>query len=79
MTHPLDAVFEILSPEESITRRSEELAEDQRMGVGGIWLIEPTNQLDVGYANGQLSPGSVFEPPGSSSLVSFAQIAALAD
>jgi Uma2 family endonuclease len=79
ITHPPVAVFEILSPEDSMTRMLEKLADYERMGIGAIWLIEPKKQLYYHYQNGQLTPASIFELPGSSFSVPFAQIAALAD
>jgi Uma2 family endonuclease len=79
ITYPPVAVFEILSPEDSMTRMLEKLADYERMGIGAIWLIEPEKLLYFRYRQGQLAPGLVFELPGSSFSVDFAQIAALAD
>ena len=79
ITHPPIAVFEILSPEDSMTRMLEKLADYERMGIGAIWLIEPKKQLCFRYKDGQLTPDTVFELPGQSFSVSFAEIAALAD
>ncbi|HTW78829.1 MAG TPA: Uma2 family endonuclease [Terracidiphilus sp.] len=79
ITHPPVAVFEILSPEDSMTRMLEKLADYERMGIAAIWLIEPAKLLYYRYLRGQLTPGSVLELPGSSFSVQFAEIAALAD
>jgi Uma2 family endonuclease len=79
ITHAPLAVFEILSPEDSMTRTLEKLADYERMGIGAIWVIEPKKQLYWHYKSGQLAPGSVFELPGSEFSVPFAEIAALAD
>ncbi|MGD0734777.1 MAG: Uma2 family endonuclease [Terracidiphilus sp.] len=79
ITYPPLAVFEILSPEDSMTRTMEKLADYERMGVGAIWLIEPKKQIYYHYRDGQLTPGTIFELPGSSFSVPFAEIAALAD
>ncbi len=79
ITHPPIAVFEILSPEDSMTRMLEKLADYERMGIGVIWLIEPKKPLYFRYREGQLIPGSIFELPGTSFSVPFTQIAALAD
>jgi Uma2 family endonuclease len=79
ITHPPLAVFEILSPEDSMTRTLEKLADYEQMGIGAIWVIEPKKQLYFHYRDGQLAPGSVFELPGSTFSVPFAEIAALAD
>ncbi|MGA3263874.1 MAG: Uma2 family endonuclease [Terracidiphilus sp.] len=79
ITHPPLAVFEILSPEDSMTRTLEKLADYERMGIGAIWVIEPKQRLYFRYREGQLTPGAVFELPGSSFSVQLAEIAALAD
>lgn len=79
VTHPPLAVFEILSPEDSMTRMLEKLADYERMGIGAIWVIEPKKQHYFHYRGGQLTPGAVFELPGSDFTVPFAEIAALAE
>jgi len=79
ITHPPLAVFEILSPEDTMTRTLEKLADFERMGIGAIWLIEPKKQLYYQYRDGQLSLGTVFELPDSTFSVQFAEIAALVD
>ena len=77
ITHPPLAVFEILSPEDSMTRMLEKLADYERMGIGAIWLIDPKTQVCYHYHAGQLTPGTVFELPGSGFQVAFTQIAEL--
>ncbi len=79
VTHAPLAVFEILSPEDSMARTLEKLADYERMGIGAIWMIEPKRQIFFRYHSGQLTPGTVFELPGSDFSVPFAEIAALAD
>ena len=79
ITHPPLAVFEILSPEDTMTRMLEKLSDYERMGIQAIWVIEPTKQVFYRYRDGQLTPGTVFELPGSDFSVPFAEIAALAD
>ena len=79
ITHPPLAVFEILSPEDSMTRTLEKLADYERMGIRAIWVIEPKQRLYYRYRDGQLAPGTVFELPGSTFSVSLAEIAALVD
>jgi Uma2 family endonuclease len=79
ITHPPLAVFEILSPEDTMTRTLEKLDDYERMGIGAIWVIEPKKQLYYRYREGQLTPGTVFELPGSRFTVPLAEIAALAD
>ena len=79
ITHPPLAVFEILSPEDSMTRTLEKLADYEQMGIGAIWVVEPKRQLYYLYREGQLTPATVFELPGSPFSVPMAEIAALAD
>jgi Uma2 family endonuclease len=79
VTHAPLAVFEILSPEDTMTRMLEKLADYEQMGIGAIWVIEPRKQLYYRYRNGQLAPGTVFELPDSAWSVPLAEIAALVD
>jgi Uma2 family endonuclease len=79
ITHPPLAVFEILSPEDSMTRMLEKLAEYERMGIAAIWVIEPKRLLYYRYWEGQLILGTTFDLPGTSFSVPFSEIAALAD
>jgi Uma2 family endonuclease len=79
ITHPPLAVFEILSPEDSMTRMLEKLAEYERMGIAAIWVIEPKRLLYYLYREGQLTPGTIFDLPGTGFSVPFSEIAALAD
>jgi Uma2 family endonuclease len=79
VTHAPLAVFEILSPEDSMTRTLEKLADYEAMGIGAIWVIEPRKRHYLRYRNGQLAPAAVFELPGSAFTVSMAEIAALVD
>jgi Uma2 family endonuclease len=79
ITHPPLAVFEILSPEDSMTRVLEKLADYERMGIEAIWVIEPKKQLFYRYRDGQLTPGTTFELPGSAFNVALAEIATLVD
>jgi Uma2 family endonuclease len=79
ITHSPMAVFEILSPEDTMSRMLEKLADYERMGIGAIWLVDPKKQLYYQYRNGQLTPGEIFELPGGALSVPFAKIAELAD
>jgi Uma2 family endonuclease len=78
ITRPPLAVFEILSPEDTMARMLEKLADYERMGIPAIWVIEPTKQAYYRFQSGQLTPGSEFSLPGTSYTVPFAEIAALA-
>ncbi|HEY1803146.1 MAG TPA: Uma2 family endonuclease [Terracidiphilus sp.] len=78
ITRPPLAVFEILSPEDTMGRMLEKLADYERMGIAAIWLIEPTKQAYYRFQAGQLTPESIVSLPGISYKVPFAEIAALA-
>jgi Uma2 family endonuclease len=79
LTHPPLAVFEILSPQDSMTQTLQKLAEYEQMGIGAIWVIEPKEPLYFRYSEGKLAPETIFELPGSTFKVAFAEIAALID
>lgn len=79
VTVPPLAVFEILSPEDSMARVLKKLAEYENMGIGAIWVIEPTTRKYYCYHQGQLSPATVFVLPGGEFSVSMEEIAALMD
>ena len=79
VTHPPLAVFEILSPEDLMSRMLEKLADYEKMGIGAIWLIEPKKQVCYHYRGGQFTPQDSFSLPGSSFTVAFSEIAALAE
>lgn len=79
VTYPPLAVFEILSPEDAMTRMLEKLADYEAMGIGAIWVIEPKKQQYLRYSKGQLGPAEVFELPGNTFSVPFAEIATLVD
>jgi Uma2 family endonuclease len=79
VTYPPLAVFEILSPADSMTRTLEKLADYEQMGIGAIWVIEPKKQLYFHFSKGQLTPATIFELPDSNFTVALAEIAALLD
>jgi Uma2 family endonuclease len=77
VTHALLAVFEVLSPEDTMTRTLEKLSDYEGMGIGAIWVIKPKKQIYLRYRDGQLAPGSVFELLGSRFSVSFSELTAM--
>ncbi len=79
VTYPPLAVFEILSPEDRMTRVMDRLADFDRMGVAAIWVIDPRKADYYRYSSGQLTPASIFVLPGSSHQVDISEIAALID
>jgi Uma2 family endonuclease len=73
------AVFEILSPKDSMTDMLERLADYQQMGIAAIWVIEPKKPFYYLYSSGQLTPATIFELPGTSFNVAMSEIAAVID
>ncbi len=54
VTHPPIAVFEVLSPEDIMARMLVKLADYERMGIAGIFLIDPKGSK-YRFANGSLT------------------------
>lgn len=89
ITHPPLAVFEILSPTDTMSGILEKLESYQQMGIPAIWVIDPsrydasTNQparaASWQYSSGHLTPATVFELPGTAFRVSIREIVALLD
>jgi Uma2 family endonuclease len=61
ITHAPLAVFEVLSPDDTMSRMLIKLADYERMGIRSIWLIEPQQQLFYRYSAGKLESQAVFE------------------
>ncbi len=60
ITRPPIAVFEILSPEDTVRRMTRKLADYAAMGIPQIWLVDPETGGFQQYANGCLGPGTRF-------------------
>jgi len=75
------AVFEILSPEDTVTRMLTKLAEYQRMGIRTILLIDPKEGRHLRYHEGALEPlpAEPFDLPGSRCRFDLAAIEKLLD
>jgi Uma2 family endonuclease len=73
------AVFEILSPTDTMTDMLERLADYQQMGIAAIWVIEPKKPSYYLYSSGQLTPTAIFELPGTTFNVAMSEIAAVVD
>jgi Uma2 family endonuclease len=80
VTHPPIAVFEILSPEDSLNRMMTKLADYERMGIKTILVLDP-NGRHFRYAAGKLEPLSAepFDLPGSACRFDLAAIEKLLD
>jgi Uma2 family endonuclease len=79
ITHAPLAVFEILSPEDTMTRMLEKLIEYERMGIEAIWVIEPKKPAYYRFFEGKLEPAAIFRLPGTGFTATMAEIAALID
>ncbi len=79
VTYPPLAVFEILSPEDRMTRVLEKLADYEQMQIGSIWVINPKKTEYLQYSSGRLTPAKLFVLPGSQHSVEMSEIAALID
>jgi len=65
ITHTPIAVFEVLSPEDTIVRMKRKLADYAQMGIPQIWVINPETAPASGsferYEAGRLNPSNRFE------------------
>lgn len=80
ITRPPIAVFEILSPEDTLARMMNKLGDYERMGVPTILVLDP-NGKHFQYTAGRLEPLSsqAFDLPGSSCRFDLSEIEKLLD
>jgi Uma2 family endonuclease len=80
ITHPPIAVFEILSPEDTVTRMMTKLADYEQMGIQTILILDP-NGRHFRYSEGKLEPLPVkaFDLPGSACHFDLAGVKSLLD
>jgi Uma2 family endonuclease len=64
VTHPPVAVFEVLSPEDTMTRVMRKLNDYSAMGIRHIWVIDPASKNSYRFRDGQLNLSSTFGDPG---------------
>ncbi len=64
VTHPPVAVFEVLSPEDTMTRWMRKLNDYSAMGIEHIWVIDPASKNSYRFRDGQLNLSSTFGGPG---------------
>jgi Uma2 family endonuclease len=79
-THPPIAVFEILSPDDSLNRMMTKLADYERMGIRTILVLDP-NGRHFRYLDGKLEPlpPEPFDLPGSACRFDLSAIEKLLD
>ena len=80
ITHPPIAVFEILSPEDSLSRMMTKLGEYEQMGIQTILVLDP-NGRNYRYSGGKLEPlpAEPFDLPNSLCRFDLAEIVKLLD
>ncbi|MDR3771947.1 MAG: Uma2 family endonuclease [Terracidiphilus sp.] len=80
ITRPPIAVFEILSPEDTVARMMSKLADYERMGIPTILVLDP-NGKHFRYSGGRLEPlpSAAFDLPGSACRFDLAGIESLLD
>jgi len=80
ITHPPIAVFEILSPEDTVARMLNKLKDYEQMGIRAIFLLDPAGQ-HFRYEAGSLQKLSetAFELPGSNCRFDLLEIQRLLD
>jgi Uma2 family endonuclease len=82
VTPPL-AVFEILSPENRMAAMMEKFADYERMGIAGIWIIDPRKSVEeaIGYSyqSGTLETVTTFGLPSLGITFTMQEIAAFID
>lgn len=80
ITHPPIAVFEVLSPEDSLIRMMTKLADYEAMGVKTILVLDP-NGAHYRFRNGGLEslPLEPFDLPGSACRFDLSEIEKLLD
>ena len=54
LTHPPIAVFEVLSPEDTMSRLMRKLADYERMGIANIFVLDPRTEIAYCYTGGSL-------------------------
>jgi Uma2 family endonuclease len=80
ITHPPIAVFEILLPEDALSRVMTKLREYERMGIRTILVIDPAGE-NYRFSEGRLEPlpPEPFDLPGSACRFDLAEIEKLLD
>ncbi len=62
-TRPPIAVFEVLSPEDTVRKLRRKLDDYAKMGIPQIWVIDPEDGISFRYRDGQLLREESFEEP----------------
>lgn len=73
------AVFEVLSPDDTMSRMLIKLADYERMGIQAIWVIDPQQTTFYRYSAGKLESQEWFELENSLCRFAWSEIAATID
>ena len=80
LTHPPIAVFEVLSPEDSMSRMLIKLADYEAMGIRNIFVLDPKLERAYRYAGSSLQTAESSQPlTGTSATIDWQAIADLRD
>ena len=75
-TRPPFAIFEVLSPEDTLPRTMRRLADFAAMGVTHIWVIDPETNSYYQFFQGKLSLQTHFGAPGDRIYFAMAELEA---
>jgi Uma2 family endonuclease len=78
-THPPVAVFEVLSPEDTVHRLMRKLNDFRAMGISEIWVVDPETRTFSHFEDGQLIRRTNFSVPSKSISFPVSQIEAMLD
>jgi Uma2 family endonuclease len=79
VTHPPVAVFEVLSPEDTVRRLMRKLNDYHAMGIPEIWVVDPETRVFSRFEDGQLIRRTDFAVPSKSISFAVGQIEAMLD
>lgn len=79
ITHPPVAVFEVLSPEDTMMRITNKLLDYAAMGIPHIWVIDPKTKKAWRFRDNGLKLSSTFGAPGEKLHFEIAEIEKLLD
>ena len=79
ITHPPLAVFEILSPEDTLQRLKRRLEDYHAMGIPEIWVIDPQDSAFYRYQDRQLTLNESFVHAGKGIAFEMSELKKLLD
>jgi Uma2 family endonuclease len=79
ITHPPLAVFEVLSPDDTVQRAMRKLGDYAGMGIPQIWLVDPELSSCYLFIEGKLIPATHFGSPDERMYFAVTEIEAFLD